>query len=101
MCNAYAYVQPSAIEGLSPVILESAFLGAPIICTDIPQNRYVMGEFATYFKSGDVSDLAAKLNEALLEPAALKARAIAGGDHVTETFSWNAVVDQHEVLFRR
>jgi glycosyltransferase involved in cell wall biosynthesis len=101
MCNAYAYVQPSAIEGLSPVILESAFLGAPIICTDIPQNRYVMGEFATYFKSGDVSDLAAKLIEALLDPAALKARAIAGGDHVTETFSWNAVVDQHEALFRR
>ena len=69
MRNAYAYVQPSAIEGLSPVILEAAYVGAPIICSDIPQNRYGIAEYGTYFRSGDVADLTAKLQWALDAPA--------------------------------
>jgi glycosyltransferase involved in cell wall biosynthesis len=48
MKYAYAYVQPSDVEGLSPVILEAAYLGAPVICSDIVQNQYAMGEAALY-----------------------------------------------------
>jgi glycosyltransferase involved in cell wall biosynthesis len=101
MHNAFAYVQPSAIEGLSPVILEAAYLGAPIICSDIPQNRYAMTEHAVYFRSGDTSDLTTKLQAALADPAGLTDRATAGSRYVADHFSWDAVVTQHEAVFRR
>jgi glycosyltransferase involved in cell wall biosynthesis len=101
MRHAFAYVQPSAIEGLSPVILEAAYLAAPIICSDIPQNRYAMGEHAVYFQTGDIADLTSKLQDALSDPLTLTDRAIEGSRHVTEHFSWDAVVAQHEAVFRR
>jgi glycosyltransferase involved in cell wall biosynthesis len=100
MRNAYAYVQPSAIEGLSPVILEAAYLGAPIICSDIPQNQYGMREHATYFSNGSTDDLEAKLSWALENSDALAAKGAEGADHVARTFSWDSVTDQHIALFR-
>lgn len=101
MKYAFAYVQPSSIEGLSPVILEAAYLGAPIICADIPQNRYAMGENAMYFKSGDSTDLRARLRESLATPLDLSERARKGTAYVSSRFSWDAVVEQHEDIFKQ
>ncbi len=99
MRNAYAYVQPSAIEGLSPVILEAAYVGAAIICSDIPQNRYGIAQYGTYFRSGDTADLAAKLQWSLDAPDQLAERAAAGSQHVADEFSWDKVVDDHVQIF--
>lgn len=101
MRHAYAYVQPSAIEGLSPVILEAAYLGSPIICADIPQNRYAMADDAIYFKSGDEEDLALKLAHAIDQASELARRGLVGSRYVAENFSWDAVAEQHENIFRR
>ncbi|MCV7154012.1 glycosyltransferase family 4 protein [Mycolicibacterium pyrenivorans] len=101
MKNAYAYVQPSAIEGLSPVILEAAYLGAPIICADIPQNQYAMAGHALYFEKGDTADLAFRLGEALSDPVGMQEKAVAGAAYVGERFSWDSVVEQHEAIFNR
>lgn len=101
MRHAYAYVQPSAIEGLSPVILEASFLGAPVICSDIPQNTYGVGEFGTYFRTSDVADLNAKLRWALDNIALLKARAEAASVRVAAHFSWDSVAEQHIAIFER
>ena len=101
MRNSYAYVQPSAIEGLSPVILEAAYVGAPIICSDIPQNHYGIAEFGTYFGTGDVSDMTAKLRWALDAPADLAGLAADGSRHVAQQFSWDIVVDKHVEMFDR
>jgi glycosyltransferase involved in cell wall biosynthesis len=99
MRNAYAYVQPSAIEGLSPVILEASFLGAPIICSDIPQNTFGISEHGVYFRTGDVDDLTAKLQWALDEPEQLAELAKFASERVATHFSWDSVVDQHVGLF--
>lgn len=101
MANSFAYVQPSAIEGLSPVILEAAYLGAPIVCADIPQNRYAMADHAIYFTSGNAADLRVKLREALSDPVGLQEKATAGSAYVASRFSWDAVVEQHESIFSR
>ena len=42
MQNAYAYVQPSDIEGLSPVILSVMGFGTPLICSNIKENLYLV-----------------------------------------------------------
>jgi glycosyltransferase involved in cell wall biosynthesis len=99
MRNAYAYVQPSAIEGLSPVILEAAYLGAPIICSDIPQNQYGMAQYGNYFENRSEHSLYAMLRWSLDEPERLAERGAAGARHVAETFSWDSVVDQHIAIF--
>lgn len=99
MRNCYAYVQPSDLEGLSPVILESAFLGAPIICSDIEMNRYALEEHGIYFKQSNVDDLLAQLEHALADPAWLAGRGAAQKQHVTDTYSWDRVVDSHVEVF--
>lgn len=99
MRNCYAYVQPSDVEGLSPVILESAFLGAPIVCSDIEMNRYILEEHGIYFRQGDVDDLTEQLRHALDEPEWLRRLGAAQQRHVAETYSWDRVVDSHVELF--
>jgi glycosyltransferase involved in cell wall biosynthesis len=99
MKNCYAYIQPSDVEGLSPVILESSFLGAPIICSDIPQNQYGLGEAGIYFSRGNIDDLHEKLLAALDRPDALREIAHAQQSRVASTFSWDSVVADHIAIF--
>ena len=99
MRNCHAYVQPSDLEGLSPVILESSFLGAPVICSDIEMNRYALGDCGIYFRQGDVDDLLARLERSLRDPAWLAAKGAEQHAHVTETYSWDKVVDDYVALF--
>ena len=101
MRNAYAYIQPSAVEGLSPVILEASYLGAPVLCSDIPQNTYGLGDHGVYFRTGDVEDIRAKLRWALDEQDDLSTTGAAATRRITEQFSWDSVVNQHVDIFRR
>jgi len=100
MRNCYAYVQPSDLEGLSPVILESAYLGAPVICSDIEANRYALREYGIYFAKSNPEDLAEKLAAALNDPVWLKAQGEAQMQHVKVQFSWDQVVAQHLKIFQ-
>lgn len=99
MKNARAYVQPSDVEGLSPVILESAYLGVPVLCSDIPQNRYIMRENALYFRAGSIEDLRARLAEIVAEPERLARMAAAGQAHVAASYSWDSVARDHLSVF--
>lgn len=100
MRNAYAYIQPSDIEGLSPVILESAFVGAPIICSGIEMNRRGLVEHGIYFEPGSSDDLLLKLQEAERDPEWLRERGERQRRHVTETYSWSNVVDRYIECFK-
>lgn len=99
MKNAYAYIQPSDIEGLSPVILENMGLETPVICSDIKENMYVVGDTALPFKQANIDDLAGILRQALDEPEALKKNAVKARQRAREKFSWEVVTDQHIALF--
>jgi glycosyltransferase involved in cell wall biosynthesis len=101
MRNCYAYVQPSDLEGLSPVILESAYLGAPVICSDLEQNRYGLQDTGIYFRKGDVNDLLAILEKAEAEPDWLRRNGARQNERVRTTFSWDVVVDDHVRIFEQ
>ncbi len=100
MRNCFAYVQPSDVEGLSPVILESSFLGAPVICSDIEQNQYILGDTGLYFRQGDIDDLQRELITAAADPERLKEYSAAQRERIVERFSWDSVVDSHVRIFR-
>mgnify|MGYP003647335583 CR=1 FL=1 len=99
MKHAYAYIQPSDIEGLSPVILQAMALGAPIICSDIRENKYVVDDTGTLFRQGDTDDLAGVLKWALENPQEMTRRAARGTARALKHFSWDAVALAHERMF--
>jgi glycosyltransferase involved in cell wall biosynthesis len=99
MRNAYAYVQPSDLEGLSPVVLENMGLGTPVICSDIRENLYVVGDTAVTFRKGDTADLTSKLSYALEHESELARNAVAAKVRAESQFSWDAVTSQHEEIF--
>lgn len=99
MKNAYAYVQPSDIEGLSPVILENMALGTPIVCSDIPENRYVVADTGIYFRKGDPDDLLRALTWTLGNPRELAESGLRGRARARSKFSWDAVTDSFERAF--
>ena len=99
MKNAYAYIQPSDVEGLSPVILENMGLGTPVICSDIRENRYVVEDTALTFKHGDTNDLERVLKLALEYPDSLSQNATKAKTRALDNFSWDVVTDKHIELF--
>lgn len=99
MKNAYAYIQPSDIEGLSPVILENMGLLTPIICSDIQENIYVVGDTALSFSKSNIEDLRRVLQYALDNPQVLTKNAEKAKIRAKERFSWDAVTDEHIHLF--
>jgi glycosyltransferase involved in cell wall biosynthesis len=99
MKNAYAYIQPSDVEGLSPVILENMGLNTPIICSDIKENLYVVDDTALTFRQGDINDARHAIEAALADPGQLKENAKRAHKRASENFSWNAVTTQHIELF--
>jgi glycosyltransferase involved in cell wall biosynthesis len=100
MKNAYAYIQASDIEGLSPVVLENMGLGTPVICSDIEENCYVVGDTGLLFAKSNTDDLLAKLQWALLNPEVMKSNGLRGRARAIMEFSWDVVTKSHERIFQ-
>ena len=101
MKHAYTYVQPSLIEGLSPVILTIMGLGTPLICSDIVENTYITQNNALLFSSGDVTSLHEKLEYSLQHPDDILQQAKAGKINVSSRFNWEKITDQYVELFKK
>ena len=101
MKNSYTYIQPSDVEGLSPVILMVMGLGTPLICSDIQENKFIVQEHAGAFKKGDIEDLSAQLEFALEHPDSIRQRAETGALSIRERFNWETITDQHIELFHK
>jgi hypothetical protein len=43
---------------MSMILLETGSLDVPVICSDIPENKVVMGDSGLYFQSGNAQSLA-------------------------------------------
>ena len=101
MANAYSYIQPSDVEGLSPVLLTVLWLGTPVICSDIQENLFIVRDNALIFRKSDVQSLAEMLRTSLVKPDLLLENARRGKRNVNERFNWDSVVEQHLELFRQ
>ena len=62
--DAQVYVLSSRWEGLPLVLIEAMAHGLPIISSDLTMSKEIMGDFAIYFKNGDINDLARSLKDA-------------------------------------
>ena len=62
--KAQVYVLSSRWEGFGLVLVEAMAHGLPIVSSDLPTSKEIMGDFGLYFKNGDIDDLAKRLEDA-------------------------------------
>lgn len=62
--EAQIYVLSSRWEGFGLVLVEAMAHGVPIVSSDLPTSKEILGDFGIYFKNGDIKELAQRLEDA-------------------------------------
>lgn len=97
--NCYAFILPSAMEGLSNSLLEALSYGACILATEIPENLEVIGSAGLAFPVDDVPTLGRLLGELLQHPEQareLRRRAL---ERARSQPDWDEVARRTEALY--
>ncbi len=74
--------------------------GRPVVASDTPVNREVLGEAGVYAAVDDVDALAARLVEMLADPDGARTRGAALRTRAREEFAWPVLIGRLEALYR-
>jgi len=99
MANSYCYIQPSDVEGLSPVVLTVMGLNVPLIVSDIEENQYAVQDTARMFKKSNIESLTEEINYAEAHHAEMLVLAQKAQDRALSVFNWEKVADEHVEVF--
>ncbi|ASU33666.1 glycosyltransferase [Mucilaginibacter xinganensis] len=99
MSNAYCYIQPSDVEGLSPVVLTVMGLNVPLIVSDIEENQYAVLDTARMFEKGNIESLTKEINFCESNYAQMLALAEKAQVRALSVFNWEMVADEHIKVF--
>ncbi len=100
LSNAWLYVLPSEIEGLSMGLLEAMSYGNCVLVSDIEENVEVIGEDGVTFKTGSCQDLAAKIQALLQDEACVQHYRRLAKQTIFERYDWERVTDRYETLYK-
>lgn len=92
--NAYLFVQPSELEGLSIALLEAMAHKTACLVSDIEANREAIAETGFTFVSKDINDLKDKLQNLVGQPAEVNTQAEAAYKRIQLMFTWTDVSRQ-------
>lgn len=98
--NAYVYVLPSDLEGMPLSLLEAMSYGNCCLTSDIPECAEVVEDKAILFKRADIFDLKVKLQDACVDPDAVKKMKSGAADYICRKYNWNDVVEQTLKLYQ-
>lgn len=94
--NAYAFCIPSTIEGLSISLLEAMSRRLPVIASDIPANREVLGdEDALWVKPECDEDITLAVERAVADPTAFRATIESNYRRVADNYTWRKVAEKY------
>lgn len=96
--GAAALIYPSRFEGFGIPPLEALACGTPVIASDIPVHREVLGDTVQYVKLGNPQSWAEAI-DSLNDSVTVNHRLIAGQERLSK-FSWKNAVDalEHALL---
>lgn len=97
--HARAVVMPTKFEGFGMPAIEAAACGVPVVCSDIPALREILGDSALYFDPDRVDDVAVKIRR-IVEDASLRERLIKDGQRVAARFTWENSARRMLEIFR-
>lgn len=98
--NAYGFVLPSDVEGMSLSLLEAMSYGCCCLVSDISENTEVVEDKAFRFAKGDVRDLQSKMEYLLNHPEVVEAYKSQSQDYICEKYNWKDVVGQTLQVYR-
>jgi glycosyltransferase involved in cell wall biosynthesis len=99
MQNSYCYIQPSDVEGLSPVVLTVMGLNVPLIVSDIEENVYVVEDTARKFSKVNIQSLTEEINYCETHYTEMQALAIKAQGRALSVFNWDKVAEEHVSVF--
>ena len=99
MRNCYCYIQPSDVEGLSPVVLTEMGLNVPLIVSDIEENEYAVLDTARKFKKGNIESLTEEINFCEAHYTEMLILAEKAQNRALSVFNWERVADEHVQVF--
>jgi glycosyltransferase involved in cell wall biosynthesis len=91
--GARALIFPSLYEGFGIPPLEAQACGTPVIASDIPATREVLGNSAVFFDPKNVDDLVRVISR-MDQDAGLRSRLSIAGLENSKRFSWHASARQ-------
>lgn len=94
--QAQIYVLSSRWEGFGLVLVEAMAHGLPIVSSDLPTSKEIMGDFALYFKNGDIKELAQRLEDATHIDWQTKSKEAM---EIARRFNINHIIEQWKQLF--
>lgn len=107
--NAFAFVLPSAVEGMSNSLLVAMAHGVPVVVSNIPENLAVIEEVpysdalqdrpGLSFELDDPIDLAEKMHILLKDPEAARQRGSLLRSHAMNHFSVESMGEQTRRLY--
>jgi len=97
LAGAAAVLCPSREEGFGMVALEAMALGVPVVASDLPAHREVLGEVAFFAPPGDAGAFCAAAREALACSRERRER----GRERARAFSWRAAAQALTKLIER
>lgn len=100
--NAYCFVETSEVGGTHPALVEAMGFGTCAVINDTPENLETIGEAGVSY-TGEVGAPALRevLRRLLKDPAVVAESGRRGQERVRAYYSWEAVTDAYESLFRR
>lgn len=101
MKSAHIFCLPSTVEGFGISIIESAAAQVPYVVSDIPVFREITknGQGGVFFKAGDISDLAGRIEKLLINKKLYQTKA-RECTSLAKSYDWNQIADQTESLYK-
>lgn len=101
LSNAYVYVQPSDIEGMSLSLLEAMSYGNCCVVSSIPECVDVVENKAIVFEQKNIEMLTECLQKLCDEPAVVEKYKSSSADYICGKYNWDDTVDQTIALYSK
>jgi glycosyltransferase involved in cell wall biosynthesis len=101
MRNCRVYVQPSDVEGTSPVLLSAMAYGRAVVVNGIPENLNTIGDTGLSFSPGDVSELQERLEELLEDEEKIRDLGRRAAERVRALYDWDVITEKFANLLAK